>query len=194
MDHHTYPKNNLFLSKTNLMTVAGSIFQVSMRCKVWKTKDICSWKKSYSFQKQNSEIFSLTWSQSQCILLIALLVPFRLSLLLSNTKSLSTILNFRKQCLRGMFVQRSTFTMWSGDQKAAKCNTGELWGSMVSVKCGFRLECFSILMFLLTDNVAGFVFSAKNPPKKPNHQTKNKAKWNRCIERRFWFTWSTPSS
>ena len=32
---------------------------------------------------------------------------------------------------------------------------------MVSVKCGFRLEqCFSTLMFLLTD-IAAFVFSAK---------------------------------
>ena len=49
----------------------------------------------------------------------------------------------------------------NGDQKAAKCNTGVLGGSMVSVKCGFRLEqCFSTLMFLLTD-IATFVFSAK---------------------------------
>ena len=49
----------------------------------------------------------------------------------------------------------------NGDQKAAKCNTGVLGGSMVSVKCGFRLEqCFSTLMFLLTD-IAAFVFSAK---------------------------------
>ena len=28
----------------------------------------------------------------------------------------------------------------NGDLKTAKCNTGELGGGMVSVKCGFRLE------------------------------------------------------
>ena len=32
---------------------------------------------------------------------------------------------------------------------------------MVSVKCGSRLECFSTLMFLLTDIVVAFVFIAK---------------------------------
>ena len=32
------------------------------------------------------------------------------------------------------------------DQKAAKCSTGGLEGSMVSVKSDFRLECFSTLM------------------------------------------------
>ena len=59
----------------------------------------------------------------------------------------------------------------NGDQKAAKCNTRELGGSMVSMKCGFRLEqCFSTLMFLLTDIAAAFVFSAKRKKrkKKPN--------------------------
>ena len=46
----------------------------------------------------------------------------------------------------------------NGDQKAGKCNRG-LGGSMVSVKCGFRLEyCFSMLMFFLTNIVAAFVF------------------------------------
>ena len=45
-----------------------------------------------------------------------------------------------------------------GDQKVAKCNTGGLGGSMVSVKCDFKLEkCFSKLMFLLTYFVAPFV-------------------------------------
>ena len=64
--------------------------------------------------------------------------------------------------------------MWSsGDQKAAKCNTGGLGGGMVSVKCGFRLEYFSTLTFLLTNIVATFVFSAiknnsDNKKKKPN--------------------------
>ena len=28
----------------------------------------------------------------------------------------------------------------NGDQKAAKCNTGELGGSMVSARYGFKLE------------------------------------------------------
>ena len=46
----------------------------------------------------------------------------------------------------------------NGDQKAGKCNRG-LGGSMVSVKCGFRLEyCFSMLMCFLTNIVAVFVF------------------------------------
>ena len=45
-----------------------------------------------------------------------------------------------------------------GDQKVAKCNTGGLGGSMVSVKCDFRLEKrFSTLLFLLTYFVAPFV-------------------------------------
>ena len=35
----------------------------------------------------------------------------------------------------------------NGDQKAAKCSTGGLGGSMVSIKGDFRLECFSTLMF-----------------------------------------------
>ena len=34
----------------------------------------------------------------------------------------------------------------NGDQKAAKCSAGGLGGSMVSVKCDFGLECFSMLM------------------------------------------------
>ena len=34
----------------------------------------------------------------------------------------------------------------NGDQKATKCSVGGLGGSMVSVKCDFRLECFSMLM------------------------------------------------
>ena len=45
----------------------------------------------------------------------------------------------------------------NGDQKAAKCNTGGLGGSMISLKCDFRLECFSTLMFFLTYFVAAFV-------------------------------------
>ena len=56
-------------------------------------------------------MFPLTWPQSQCFL-VAFLVLFRLSALFSNTKNLSVILNFRKQCLTG-HVQRSNFTMWS---------------------------------------------------------------------------------
>ena len=49
-----------------------------------------------------------------------------------------------------------------GDQKATKCNSGGPRGSMVSVKCDFRLECFSTLIFLLIYFVAIFcVFSAK---------------------------------
>ena len=43
----------------------------------------------------------------------------------------------------------------NGDQKAAECNRG-LGGRMVSVKCGFRLEYFSTLMFFLTNIVAAF--------------------------------------
>ena len=45
----------------------------------------------------------------------------------------------------------------NGDQKAAKCSTEGLVVSVVSVKCDFRLECFSTLMFLLTCFVAAFV-------------------------------------
>ena len=37
----------------------------------------------------------------------------------------------------------------NGDPKAAKCSTGGLGGSMISVKCDFRLECFSMLMDFL---------------------------------------------
>ena len=55
----------------------------------------------------------------------------------------------------------------NGDQKAAKCNRG-LGGSMVSVKRGFRLECFSTLMFFLTNIVAAFVFQCKKNKKQPN--------------------------
>ena len=50
--------------------------------------------------------------------------------------------------------------------KKLQSNTGELGGSMVSVKCGFRLECFSTVMFFLTDIVAAFVFSVKKRRKK----------------------------
>ena len=53
----------------------------------------------------------------------------------------------------------------NGDQKTAKCNTGKLGWSMVRLKCDFRLECFSTLMFLLTYFVAAFVFICA---KKPN--------------------------
>ena len=63
-----------------------------------------------------------------------------------------------------------------------KLQSGGLGGSMGSVKCGFRLECFSTLMFLLTNIVAAFVFSEK------------KAEGSRYIERRFWFAWSTSPS
>ena len=66
----------------------------------------------------------------------------------------------------------------NGEVKAAKCNTGELSGSMGNVKCGFRLEqCFSTLMLLLTDIVAALVFSAKNKKgkKKPNEAGELKA-------------------
>ena len=56
----------------------------------------------------------------------------------------------------------------NGDQKAAKCNRG-LGGSMVSVKRGFRLECFSTLMFFLTNIVAAFyVVQQKKKKKQPN--------------------------
>ena len=44
----------------------------------------------------------------------------------------------------------------NGDQKAAKCCTGGLGGSMVSVKCDFRLEYFSTLMVFYTYFVAAF--------------------------------------
>ena len=37
----------------------------------------------------------------------------------------------------------------NGDQKAGKCSIGGLGGSMVSVKCDFRAECFSTLMVFL---------------------------------------------
>ena len=104
---------DLFFPKRNLMTVAVSNFQISTRCKVWETENICSWKKScYSFLKKMPKIFPLTWLQSQCILLTALLVLFRLSVLFSNTKHISVILSFSKQCLTG-HVQRSTFAIWS---------------------------------------------------------------------------------
>ena len=43
------------------------------------------------------------------------------------------------------------------DQKTAKCNTGGLGGSKISVKFDFRLACFSTLMFLVTYFVAAFV-------------------------------------
>ena len=47
--------------------------------------------------------------------------------------------------------------------------------SMVSAKCGFRLEqCFSTLMFFLTNIVAASLFSAKNPK---NSQMKQ-VHWN----------------
>ena len=45
----------------------------------------------------------------------------------------------------------------NGDQKTAKCNTGGLRGSKISLKCDFRLACYSTLMFLLTYFVAAFV-------------------------------------
>ena len=45
----------------------------------------------------------------------------------------------------------------NGDQKATKCSTGGPGGSMVSVKCDFRLECFSTLMVFFTYFVAAFV-------------------------------------
>ena len=45
----------------------------------------------------------------------------------------------------------------NGDQKAGKCNTRGLAGSIINVKCDFRLECFSTLMFLLTYFVDGLV-------------------------------------
>ena len=51
----------------------------------------------------------------------------------------------------------------NGDEKASKCNTEDLGGSVISVNYGFRRElCFSTLMFLLTDIVAYFVFHAKH--------------------------------
>ena len=107
------PYLNLFFLKTNLRTVAVSNFQVPTRCKVSKTENICSWKKIVMvLWKKKNKIFPLTWLQSQCILVIALLVLFGLSALFSNTKKLSAILNFRKQYLSG-HVQRSTLTMWS---------------------------------------------------------------------------------
>ena len=53
----------------------------------------------------------------------------------------------------------------NGDKKAAKCNRG-LGGSMVSVKCGFRLECFSTLMFFLTNIVAAFYLEQQKKLKK----------------------------
>ena len=37
----------------------------------------------------------------------------------------------------------------NGYQKVAKCSTGGLGGSMVSIKCDFRLESFSTLMVFL---------------------------------------------
>ena len=49
-------------------------------------------------------------------------------------------------------------------------------------------------MLLMTDIVAAFVFSAQTNKQTKQNKTKKKAKWNRCIERRFWFTWSTPPS
>ena len=58
--------------------------------------------------------------------------------------------------------------------KKLQSNTGELGGSMVSVKCGFRLECFSTVMFLLTDIVAAFVFSGK--------KRRKKAKWSKWLK------------
>ena len=59
------------------------------------------------------------------------------------------------------------------DQKAAKCSTGGLGGSMGNVKYGFRLEqCFSSLMFLLINMVAAFLFSAKRKKKHKKCQMK----------------------
>ena len=51
------------------------------------------------------------------------------------------------------------FSPWGaiGDQKATKRNSVGLRGNMVSVKCDFRLECFSTLIFLLIYFVAAFV-------------------------------------
>ena len=45
----------------------------------------------------------------------------------------------------------------NGDQKAAKCNTGRLRESMVSVMYGFRLEYFYTLMAFFISFVAVFV-------------------------------------
>ena len=59
----------------------------------------------------------------------------------------------------------------NGEQKAAKRSTGGLRGSMVSVKCDFRLECFSTLMvfFIPMLWLLFCVFSAKNKQMKQVH-------------------------
>lgn len=43
---------------------------------------------------------------------------------------------------------------------------------MASLKCGFRPECFSKFMLLLTDIVAAFVFIAKKFKKKTEKKAK----------------------
>ena len=103
-----YPQDTICFCRQRIWWLAVSNFQVPMRCNVWKTENICSWKKFIVLRKK-PKMFPLTWPQSQCILVIALLVLFRLSVLFSNTKNLSVILNFRKQSLI-RHVQRSTFT------------------------------------------------------------------------------------
>ena len=58
-------------------------------------------KKKIIVLRKKPKMFPLTRPQSQCVFVIALLVLFRLPVLFSNTKNLSVILNFRKQCLTG---------------------------------------------------------------------------------------------